>query len=41
MGLLTATLLVLISAAKADDEFEPCTIKDGDNFYDLNPLKSK
>ena len=41
-GLWIFTLCILglySSLARAEDE--PCTIWDGDTYYDLNPLKSK
>ncbi|KAI0685073.1 hypothetical protein BC835DRAFT_1291123 [Cytidiella melzeri] len=36
--LITASLLVLFSIARAEDAL--CTVRDGDKYYDLNPLKS-
>ncbi len=41
LWLLLVSVLVLVSNVQADDEDEPCTVRDGDQFFDLNPLKSK
>lgn len=36
---LLGLVLALCTFARADDE--PCTITDGDKFYDLSALKAK
>ncbi|KAI0348164.1 hypothetical protein BDW22DRAFT_1320152 [Trametopsis cervina] len=41
LWLLAALLAAFCSVAVGDDTNDPCTVRDGDIVYDLNPLKSK